>query len=169
MISSRTRTSLKQGGAMPGPVGAYTAMCELHPLVGKNVHMYVEIQPIIHFRRFSKCSCEAKTLGKAVLCWSLDIWRSSYVLQRSYSTNQWQLNKHSPVTRVRLASDSRMTRERHASDSRATREWLASDYRVTRESVANVRPHHSRVLGRFTRECHWVRTWGTVVKFILIK
>ena len=73
MISARTRTSLKLGGPMPEPVGAYTATCELHPLVGKNGYVHVEIHAIIHLRRFSKCSCEAKMLGKVVVCWSLDI------------------------------------------------------------------------------------------------
>ena len=75
MISVQTRTSLKLGGPMPGPAGAYTATCELHPSVGKNGYMYIEIHPIINLRDFSKCSCKAlaKMLGKAVLCWSLDI------------------------------------------------------------------------------------------------
>ena len=54
MISARTRTSLKLGGAMPGPVGAYTARCEFHPLVGKNGYVYVGIYAIIHFRRCSR-------------------------------------------------------------------------------------------------------------------
>ena len=62
---------------MPGPVGAYMYMyiawCELHPLVGRNGYVYVEIHVIIHFRRLSKCSWEVKMLGKAVMCWSLDI------------------------------------------------------------------------------------------------
>ena len=38
---------------------------------------------IIHLRRFSKCSCEAKMPGKDVVYWSLDIWRPLYVLQRT--------------------------------------------------------------------------------------
>ena len=73
MILARSRTSLKLGGPVPGTVGAFTATCELHPLVGKNGYVYVEIHAIIHLRRFSICSCEAKMLGKAIVCWSLDI------------------------------------------------------------------------------------------------
>ena len=62
-------------------------------------------------------------------------------------------------TEPTLASDSRATRGWLASDTQVTRErlarnceWLARNLRVTRESVASVRPHHSRVLGRFTSE-----------------
>ena len=47
MISARTRTSIKLGGVMSEPVGAYTARCELHPLVGKNGYVYIEIHAII--------------------------------------------------------------------------------------------------------------------------
>ena len=69
---------------MPGLVDAYTVTCKLHLLIGKNGYLYVKIHAIIHLRHFSKCSCEAKMLGKAVVCWSLNIWRPSYGLQWPY-------------------------------------------------------------------------------------
>ena len=94
MVSVRTRTSLKLGRPMSRPVGAYTAKCEVHPLVGKNGYVCVEIHAVIHLHLFSKCSCEAKMFGKAVTCWSLVIWRPLFVLQRPYL---WLLRRRPDV------------------------------------------------------------------------
>ena len=58
---------------MPAPVGVYTGTCELHPLVGKNGCVYVEIHTRINLRCFSRCSREAKILGKAFVCWPFDV------------------------------------------------------------------------------------------------